>query len=381
MAMPRFSIDIDGTRLSGALLGRITALELVEADDTPARLALRLSLRQGADGTYDLLDDGPFEPGAEIRLTLAAPGGSDQVVFTGWLSHIRPHFEEPEANSWVEMLASDAALLMAAEERVASYPDASDADAAREIAGRYSLRTKAQDTDARLAADDILLIQRGDDWSFLRHLAARNGFVTYLEPDPASGQSVFHFHPRDLTGQPQADLTILRENANLDWIDFSASLDRPEKRLAHGIDPVAKRLLRADGDARDEVLGDDLLTGASAQALGRAGATGSVRFLRGALPRDAALSAHARGQGVRDHMAVEARGQLDPARYRGLLRAHRCVLIKGVGDRLSGTYYLSEVITELNDATLVQRFRALSNAMGRRGGESFGQSAEEEPPA
>ncbi len=381
MATPRFSIDIDGTRLSGALLGRLATLELTEADNQPARLALRIGLRQGADGTYDILDDSPFEPGAEIRLTLAAPGGADQVVFSGYLSHLRPHFEEPEANSWLEVLARDATLLMAAEERVASYPNAGDSDAAREIAGRYGLTVEAQDTDAKLAADDMLLIQRADDWSFLRHLAARNGFVTYLEPDPASGEPVCHFHPRELGAEPQADLTILRENANLDWIDFAASLDRPEKRLAHGIDAVSKRMVRAGGDTQDEVLGQDLFTAEAAQGMMRAGATGSVRFQRGALPRDAAMGAHAGGRGAEDHLAIEARGQLDPARYRGLLRAHRTALIKGVGDRLSGTYYIHEVTTEMTGGTLVQRFSALSNAMGRRGGESFGQSAEEEPPA
>ncbi|MCJ1903134.1 MULTISPECIES: hypothetical protein [Paracoccus] len=381
MATPRFSIEIDGTRLPGALLGRVSALELTEADDQPARLALRIGLRQGADGTYDVLDDGPFEPGAEIRLTLAAPGGADQVMFSGYLSHLRPHFEEPEANSWLEVLAADAAMLMAAEERVASYPDAGDSDAAREIAGRYGLQVEAQDTDAKLAADDMLLIQRADDWSFLRHLAARNGFVTYLEPDPASGQPTCHFHPRDLGGQPQADLTILRENANLDWIDFAASLERPEKRLAHGIDAVAKRMVRADGEAQDELLGQALFAAEAAEGLARAGATGSVRFLRGTLPRDAAMGAHARGRGVRDHLAIEARGQLDPARYRGLLRAHRTALIKGVGDRLSGTWYIREVTTEMAEGMLVQRFSALTNALGRRGGEGFGQSAEEDPPA
>ncbi|MFG6080216.1 hypothetical protein ACEUZ9_000667 [Paracoccus litorisediminis] len=380
MATPRFSIQIDGNRLNAALMGRITGFDLTEADDAPARLALRLGLRQGADGTYDLLDAGPFEPGAEIRLVLAAPGGSDQAMFTGHLSHLRPHFEEPEANSWLEVLASDAAMLLAAEERVASYPDAGDSDAASEILGRYGLQLDAQDTDAKLAADDMLLIQRADDWSFLRHLAGRNGFVTYFEPDPQSGDPICHFHPRRFDEPPQPDLTILRENANLDWIDFSIALDRPEKRLAHAIDGPAKRLVHALGEAEDELLGEALLAGDAAQGLARAGATGSVRFLRGGLPRDAALTAHARGRGQADHLSVEARGQLDPARYRGLLRAHRCVLIKGVGDRLGGSHYVREVQTELADGNLLQRFTAVSNALGRRGAEEFGQSAEEEPP-
>ena len=380
MATPRFSIEINGTRLPAAALGRLDALELTEADNAPARLALRFKLGQGADGTYGLLDDGPFEPGADIRLTLAAPGGLDQILFAGHLSHLRPHFEEPEANSFLEVLAADPAMVLAAEERVASYPDAADSDAASQIVGRYGYQTEIEETAAQLAADDMLLIQRADDWTFLRHLAARNGFVAYFEPDPQSGDPICHFHPRKTDDPPQADLTILRENTNLAWIDFEIAQDRNEKRVAHAIDAVAKRMVRADGTAAPESMGDGLVTTEAAEGLGRAGATGSLRFLRGALPRDDALNAHAEGRGAEDHLAVEARGELDPALYRGLLRPHRTVLIKGVGDRLSGTYYVQELRTEMKDGTLAQTFVALSNALGRKGAEAFGQSAEEEEP-
>ena len=381
MATPRFSIEIDGTRLAAASLARLDGLDLSEADGTAARLALRFRLGQGADGTYALLDDGTFEPGAEIRLTLAAPGGSDQIVFTGYLSHLRPHFEEPEANSYLEVLAADPAMVLAAEERVASYPDAGDSDAAGEIARRYGYRIEAEDTAAKLAADDMLLIQRADDWAFLRHLAARNGYVAYFEPDPQSGDPVCHFHPRRTDDEPQADLTILRENANLSWIDFEVAHDRPEKRIAHAIDAVAKRMIRADGTVQPGAMGEALFAPEAAEGLARVGATGSVRFLRNALPRDGALNAHAEGQGEEDMLAIEARGELDPARYRGLLRPHRPVLIKGVGDRLSGSYYVAELRTEMAEGALTQSFVAVSNALGRRGGESFGQSAEEEEPA
>ena len=380
MATPRFSIEINGTRLLAWALGRLEGLELSEADNSPARLALRFKLGQGADGTYALLDDSPFEPGAEIRLTLAAPGGSDQILFAGYLSHLRPHFEEPEANSYLEVLAADPAMVMAAEERVASYPDAADSDAASEIAGRYGYQTEIEDTAAQLAADDMLLIQRADDWTFLRHLAARNGYVTFFEPDPQSGDPICHFHPRKTVDAPQADLTILRENTNLSWIDFEIAHDRTERRVAHAINAVAKRKVRADGEALPEPMGESLVTTEAAAGLARAGATGSLRILRGALPRDAALNAHVEGRGTEDHLAVEARGALDPAMYRGLLRPHRTVLIKGVGDRLSGSYYVRELRTEMIDGTLMQSFVAVSNALGRKGVETFGQSAEEEEP-
>lgn len=381
MPTPRFSIEVDGTRLPAAALGRVLGFEVHEGDGIIGRAVIRFRLGQGADGSYPVLDDGPFQPGAAIVLTVAAPGGSDVTLFSGLLAQLRPHFEEPEANSYLEVVAADHAMLLAAEDRVASYPDAADSDAAAEIAGRYGLTLDAEDTPARLAADDMLLIQRADDWSFLRHLAARNGYALYFEPDPVSGAPTCHFHPRRLDDTPQADLTILREGHNLDWIDFQIAHDRPETRAAAAIDAVAKRLVRADQPSAAAVQGEALFATAAADGLRAAGAGGAVRHLRGALPRDAALNAHAAGRMAEDHLAIEARGGLDPALYRGLLRAHRPVLIKGAGERLSGSYYVAEVLTTMQDGTLRQSFAALSNALGRGGGEAFGQSAEEEAPA
>ena len=380
MPSPRFSITVDGTRLDAGTLSRVQSVEVQEGDDMMARAVIKFRLAQAADGSYAILDGGPFEPGSEIRLTMAAPGGTDQVIFCGLLSHLRPHFEEPEANCHLEVVACDHAMVLAAEDRVASYPDASDSDAAAEILDRYGITLTADETDARLSKDDMLLIQRADDWSFLRHLAARNGFATYFEPDPASGDPACHFHARKLDDPPQADLTILREGANLEWLDVQVAHDRPEFRSAIGIDAVPKRIVRGDQPSVEAVLGEALFASQAAAGVGRAKATGTVAHLRGALPRDAAIVAHARGRIARDHMAIEARGALDPALYRGLLRAHRPVLIKGIGARLTGTWYVTEVVTVLTEGRLRQTFAAVTNALGRRGHEPFGLSAEEEAP-
>ncbi len=380
MPSPRFSITVDGTRLSAGALGRVLSLEVQEGDDLMGRALIRFRLGQGANGTYAMLDDGPFEPGAAIRITLAAPGGTEQVIFAGFLSHLRPHFEAPEANSHLEVVACDHSMVLAAEDRVASYPDASDSEAAADMLRPYNVTLVSDDTDARLAKDDMLLIQRCDDWTFLRHLAARNGFAAYFEPDPVSGEPACHFHARRLEDPPQADLTILREGANLEWLDIQVAHDRPERRVAAGIDAVAKRIVRADTPPDESVLGEALFATSASGGLTRAGSGGAVALLRGALPRDGAIGAHARGRMARDTMAIEARGALDPALYRGLLRAHRTVLIKGVGARLTGTWYVTEVVTVLSEGRLLQSFAAVTNALGQRGDEAFGQSAEEEAP-
>ncbi len=381
MATGRIALYRDGAPIGGRALSRLTELEVRQGDDAIGMMRLRFSLAQGADGTYPLLDAEGIEPGTELSLSLAAPGGSDQRVFTGYLAHLRPHFEAIEANSYLDVIAHDPAILLDAEERVASYPDASDSDAAEEILGRYGIEIQAMATDAQSAEDDQLLVQRGTDWRFLNQLAARNGYSVHFEVDPTDGTPKCVFAPPDLEAPPQADLTILRENANLTWVDFQVSHDRPARRVGAAIDTLAKRLVRVDADSRVAVLGETLFTRSAADGLSRVASVNAQRFLRGATPRDTALNAHAAGQMASDSHAIEARGQLDPGLYRNLLRPHLPVLIKGVGDRLTGTYYVRSVRTLMKEGELSQTFVAVTNALGRTGSEEFGQSAEEEPAA
>ena len=58
MATPRFSIEIDGTRLAAASLARLDGLDLSEADGTAARRALRVGLGPRAAGAGASLDGG-----------------------------------------------------------------------------------------------------------------------------------------------------------------------------------------------------------------------------------------------------------------------------------------------------------------------------------
>ncbi len=381
MATGRIALYRDGAPIGTRALSRLTELELRQGDDAIGILRVRFALAQGADGTYPLLDAEGMEPGAELSLALAAPGGSDQRLFTGYLAALRPHFEAIEANSYVDVVAHDPAILLDAEERVASYPDASDADAAQEILSRYGIALQATATDAQSAKDDQLLIQRSTDWRFLNDLARRNGYSVFFRADPNDGTPECVFGPPDLEAPPQADLTILRENANLTWIDFQVSHTQPARRVGAAIDTLGKRLVRVDADIEVPVLGEDLFTRKAADGLSRVGSVTPQRFLRGAVPRDTALNAHARGQMAEDSHAIEARGELDPGLYRNLLRPHAPVLIKGVGDRLSGIYYVRSVRTVMREGELSQSFVAVTNALGRSGTEEFGQSAEEEPAA
>lgn len=380
MPDPRFSVSVGGRPLDGDALAHLCRVEVREGDGDPSVAALRFNLSQRADGTYGPLDDDVFAPAARVRVDVEAPGGRLVALFHGYVTHLRPHFETIESNAYLEVLAMDAAALLDAEERAHAYPDATDAEAAAEVFRRYGIALEARATSPRHEARGALLVQRSTDWAFVQRLARRNGFACYLEPDARTGEERAHFRPRDLHGDAQADLTILRDGANLAWVDLQVRATGPARVAGASIDPIAKRLIRAAGDPAHDPLGEASLGALLERSLRGAGATGSKALLRDAPPLAAALEAEAAAATDRALFAVEARGEVESALYRSLLRARRPAVIKGVGRTFTGLYYVRSVRTVIDEGALTQTFVAERNALGLSGREEFGRRAEEGPP-
>jgi hypothetical protein len=379
MPAPLVQLLVGGEAVEPRVLDRMRRLEVRESDQDPSVVAIRLQLSQQPSGEFFPLDDDIFGSGVRLALEVASPGGTAQRLFDGVVTHVRPHFEDIEANCYVEVLGMDDAVVLDAFERTASYPDQSDADAVNEILGRYDIGANVEDTPERHAADHQLLVQRATDWQFIRYLARRNGFVSYLEFDAAAGGVVGHFKRRGIADDPQADLTILQDDANLKWLDVEWTLSGPVRYVGAAVDPIRKRIAASAGEPSLDPLGEDGLADAIEQGLQQSGADGAVRLLRHARNTDQGIQAEGTGLTDQARFVIEARGEVDPRLYRGLLRARRPVLVKGAGARLSGLYYVRTVRTSIDDGEITQTFIAERNALGQSGQEEFGQSAEEVP--
>lgn len=382
MPEARVNVWVGGQRLDGSTLTLLEHLEVRESDSDPTAVALRFRMVQMPDGAFRPVDEDTLLPGVQLGVDVVAPGGLPRRLFQGYVTHLRPHYESIESNCYLEVLGMDVAVLMDAHERVATWPDATDSDAATQILESYGLRVEAETTVAQHTEDRQLLVQRGTDWAFVKKLARRNGFQVWFEFD-ADREDVFAwFKKPDVSGTPQADLVLLQEGQNLKWADVQYTGVGPLRYAGAAIDPLAKRLLRAEGDETTlALLGDEDAAQAVEDGLVAAGSGGAVALLRDAAPLDEALSAEAVGATDRARFVLELRGELDPSLYRGLLRARRPVLVRGLGQRYSGVYYVQTVRTMLYEGALSQSFVAVRNATGQSGAESFGQSAEEVPAA
>lgn len=379
MPIPKLTVLVDDQRLEERFLGQLTRFEVREQHDDPTVAVLRFNMRQQPGGSFSIIDDERFEAGARLALEVAAPGGLAQRLFDGFVTHLRPHFEPVEANCYVEILGMDAAVLLDAHERTTAYPDALESEAVEEVFDRYQIPFVGEDTATRYRADRQLLVQRSTDWHFVRRLARRNGYSCYFEYDPDRGEVVGHFVPPAVDAEPQADLTILRQGANLEWIDLQVVLTGPVRHRGAAIDPIAKRIVRSNGSNGADGLGEATLEAQIETGLTALGVEEATGLLRDPVPQGSAIEAEGAAASALDTFVIEARGEIDIALYRGVLRARRPVLIKGVGERLSGTYFVRELRTTLGDGRLTQRFIAERNALGQSGREEFGREAEEVP--
>lgn len=379
MPTPRLNVLIDGSPLDPVVLAQLTRAEVRESDDAASVLALRFSLVQRPDGEFGPLDDELFEPGTDLAFEVEPPGGLTQRLFDGYVTHLRPHFETIESNCYVEVLAMDAAVLLDAEERVAAWPNMTAGDVASDVLSGYQIALEADDTPVLYDEDRQLLVQRATDWRFLQELARRNGLRFWFEYDGDRQEVVAHFAAPDVAGPPQPDAVILQEGRSLNWADVQLVATGPVRWTAAALDPIGKQIVRGDGAPELDVLGGDDAAAAVESGLQADGAAAAQRLVRDPFPLDVATAAEATAATDDARFVVELRAELDPALYRGLVRARRPLLVRGLGRRLSGVYYVQAVRTTVEDAALLQTLVAVRNATGQSGGESFGQSAEEVP--
>ncbi len=374
----KVNVMLDGEVLDANLLADLTRVEVRESDDAPSVAILRFKVQQDPTGGMRPLDDERFEPLTPLGVELGAPGSAPVRLFQGFVSHVRPHFEAIESNCYVEVVGMDAAVIMDGEDRSVAWPDQTDGEVASAILSKYGLTPDVADTADRHSADRYLLVQRESDWRFLKRLARRNGLRMWMEYDAAQDAVVASMKPRPLDAEPQADLIMLQSGANLKWLDVQWRSTGPARRVGAAIDPIAKKIVRTPDAGSLELLGDSDPAEALEKGLTEAGAESGAGWLVDAPRTEAGIGAAGAGAIDDDRFVLDARGEVDPALFRGLLRARRPALVRGVGKRLAGAWYVHSVRTTYAEGKIAQTFIAQRNGLGLTGGEDFGQSAEEE---
>lgn len=382
----------------------VLQVEVDERADEASSLRMTVDMSPiaggGGKGDWDVLEHGTFAGEQRVPdlhlfrritvqflLTSDDPGEPEvsATVFDGYVTGLEPVFGESRVpDSMLVVTGMDASCLMHLETVTRTWDGLTDAQIAKEIFEKYGFGARVgtgadatiEDGGLDRVRDRASLLQRATDAEFLRLLARRNGFETYVEPaagalvdGPHPGAGVTgHFHsPRvDAEQQPPMEL-FPREAPSL--IEFRARYDglQPTRILGWHIDEQSRRVQRADvadpgygrmgSHSRADVMRERLTAIRPVRkpspvpaGSGSSGGSGDANVLE---PLDlqsldvphtgGELTSLARADfRLADWFAVGT-GTVQCERYPAIVRSRRPIGLTGAGHLLDGRWYVQAV--------------------------------------
>ncbi|ADW19394.1 hypothetical protein Despr_3267 [Desulfobulbus propionicus DSM 2032] len=349
-------ITVDGVEISELypFLLEVT----VECGRTEAAAAtLTLETRRNEQGTWTVQDAGILEPWARIVIA-AAFGSRQEEIMRGYIREVRVETPQDAGAAQVRVECQDDSIRLDRTHQRRTWGTAdlpsSDTLALMDILSAYGLSPHpdngpGQDRLVGVAQDDT-------DIKFLKARAEFNGYELIFR------EGRVYFGPMRLDEDPQGTIMVYA-GAETNCLSLSVRAD------GHQPDAVAYDAPADSGDTVDspEPVRSDL------HLLGTTPADSSAAGLEDFVWR---MSAEAGADAQRlqalaqmkindlDIHRIQGEGELDGTLYGHVLQAGLPVPVDGLGERMSGIYYVDSVSHSFTPQGYRQRFRLLRNAYG-----------------
>jgi len=347
-------VEIDGTAVSADDLAAIVEVVAEEAVDAADAVSVVAAVDADASGQWTSLLDPLATP--RTPLVVAISRGEAAYRFEGSSTEADWQLDAAGA-SQLTVKALDRTLDMDVEEKVTAWPGTSDSTIAEAIFGTYGLATQIDPTSDSPDPDVHVVVQRATDWGFLRALAAKWGYATFVESDGTS--LIGHFRAIDPLADPQGTLALgfgggaTKVSATTKLVAGHHVVGSRLRALSDGVDS-------GDGPGDDQAQGKVVLGGQTTVLLSPTDVFGEVD-----------VTSTAGGLARQSAYVVSMTVEVDVAVVGLMLRARRPVLVKGLGDTLSGRYLVQRVRNRVTPAAHTQSATLVRNALGVSGDEPW----------
>lgn len=341
---------IEGQDLSKVLTDDAVSLTVEDHAEEADAAAFEVTNRANAWIDHPLFDRGNL---VEVFLGY---GADPPKIFEGVIAVVEPHFPQDGVPT-ISVTAYDRSYLMRKKgDRDAAYPDRTANEVVREVALSYRFHESEIVTPDETPLRRFFMQSVQDDWAFLQGIAKELGFELYVE------LGALHFRKPRTRPEFVPGTFVYRENL----LSFEPSLTVDEsvsKVVVRGWDELAKRPFEVVVDdpfaAERDVLGSQAASDFLSEGFGE-----NTRILSEAV---ATSEAHAKEIALaffqrKEFELITATGSCvgEPE-----FKAKRLVRIGGVGEKFSGTYYLTRVTHRFDDAGYLCEFEAKRNAISR----------------
>jgi hypothetical protein len=199
--------------------------------------------------------------------------------------------------------------------------------------------------------------QRGTDFAYINALAARVGYVFYIDPGPKPGLNIAYWGPQIKVGVPQPALNVnMDAHTNVKSLSFTFDNNQNAIPVVYHYEEVSKVVipipippvtplnpplgLLPPIPTRLQPVADDLAKRSLPQAI-----------MIG-LAKAAALAE-----------AVKGRGELNVLRYGRILKARQLVGVRGAGLAYDGLHYVKSVTHKIKPGEYTQSFELSRNGL------------------
>jgi phage protein D len=351
------ALVIDGNQLSASDLSAVVEVVAEEAADMADALSVAVAIEPGTDGKWSSLLDPLVTP--RTAVTAAITNGSVTYHFDGRSTEAIWDLNA-SGRSQLTIKAIDRSLDMDSEEKVVAWPGNSDSTIAAALFSNQGFSAQVDDTSPGPDPDVHVVVQRGSDWAFLRAMAAKWGYAAFLESD--GSQVTGHFRALDPLADPQVELA-LGFGGDAEKVSVQARLTAGQEIEISRLKALSDSTEHAEANGDDRAQGKTSLAGMTTVLLAPADVIGEIDVDQTAL-----------GVARQAAFAATLTAEIDVATTGKMLRAKRTVLVKGLGDQLSGRYLVQRVRHHVTTAEHHQEVTLVRNALGLTGSEPFGQA-------
>ena len=334
------------------------ALEVSNNDSQRDGFQIDFSLGKDSLLDYSLLLNGYFDPPNRIVIAVLM-GVVLEVLLDGVITSHQVVPSNRPGESKLVVTGEDISLRLDLDPKSDTHPNQPDSIIVGKLLANYARFGIAPQitptTDIPIEVNRVPS-QQETDLGYIRRLAARNGFVFYIEPTPVPGVSTAYWGPDNRLGLPQPALSMnMGPQTNLDTpINFHFNALGPIAPQVTILEPITKTpiTIPVPGGFRPPL------------------ATRPAPALRSAIARDAANLEASQGllrslsSSAESSDAVTASGEIDAVRYGQALRSRRLVGVRGVGASYNGNYYVKQVKHSIRRGEYKQSFTLTREGLG-----------------
>mgnify|MGYP000147275018 CR=1 FL=1 len=348
-----------------ALLDVIDTVEVTHSDNE--RSGFQITFRAPRDPysfvDYPIVANPLLRPGNRVTLVVVV-GAVPQVLFDGIITHQQLSPSPQPGSTTFAVTGEDVSVAMDREEKPVEHPAQPETVIALKIIASYPelgfvpVVVPPPSFEAPTPVDRTP-VQRATDLGYLVQMAERYAYVFYVTPGPLPGTNTAYWGPPKRVSVPQRAITVdMAPDTNVTSIsiqnneaDATTVEGTVQDRQTNNQVPV-----RTATSTRPPLA---LFPGLANPALA------GVRAYKAEGGRTATqAAAEAQGQTDASTDLVKVEGELDIARYGGLLKARGLVGIRGLGFTYDGLYYVQSVTSSITREGFKQKFTATREGTG-----------------